>query len=236
MRVWDVSPGYLGRQSLLGEHLEIHAIASVIANGRKGYSRHPETLRWKKHLGALRLRHDLVAAEMELRGFNHRSPAPHSGPTGSWPGTFIDPPERQFALLRGKYLGKRGVGGRIPLPGNAQELWAQHKYSVLARDPERYRDLGRRVSRMRRGAAMAGLSAELVSILREPPPRGRLRNAVEHMWGYVADLEELNPDAGQPSERLAETALRARRHTVTYLLHSTALGELAHWVKVRSPG
>ena len=225
MRVWDVSPGYLNNQSLLGEHVEIHAIESVIANGRKGYSGHPETLRWKRHLGALRRRHDLVAAEMAFRGFQHRSPAPHAGSRGSWPETFVDAPDRQFALLKDKYRDRQDRGGRIPLPVNAQDLWAHHKYSVLARDPEKYRDIGRRVARMRRGSAIDGLLEELISILREAPERGRLRNAVEHMWGYVARLEPSPPGA----DLLSETARRARDHGVTYLLHSTALSELAPW-------
>lgn len=41
MRVWDVNPGYLNRQSLLGEHREIHGVFVVITAGKKGYARHP---------------------------------------------------------------------------------------------------------------------------------------------------------------------------------------------------
>ncbi len=60
MRVWDVNPGYLNRQSLLAEHREIHAVFVVITAGKKGYSRHPETLRWYDKLAALKQRHDLL--------------------------------------------------------------------------------------------------------------------------------------------------------------------------------
>jgi hypothetical protein len=66
VRVWDVNPGYLNRQSLLGEHRELHAIVSIIKNNKKGYSRHPETLRWKNFGWALSQRHRLLAAEMNL--------------------------------------------------------------------------------------------------------------------------------------------------------------------------
>jgi hypothetical protein len=45
MRVWDIHPGFLNRQSLLGEHREIHAIHTIVSRQKKGYSRHPETLR-----------------------------------------------------------------------------------------------------------------------------------------------------------------------------------------------
>ena len=46
MRIWDINPGYLNRQSLLGEHRELHGIVSIILNIKKGYSKHPETIRW----------------------------------------------------------------------------------------------------------------------------------------------------------------------------------------------
>jgi len=35
MRIWDIHPGYLNRQSLLGEHRELHGIFSIITN-KKG--------------------------------------------------------------------------------------------------------------------------------------------------------------------------------------------------------
>jgi hypothetical protein len=39
-----VAPGYLTRQSLLGEHHELHGIVSVHLHGKRGYANHPETL------------------------------------------------------------------------------------------------------------------------------------------------------------------------------------------------
>ena len=35
MCVWDVHPGYLNRQSLLGEHRELHGIASILSQDKK---------------------------------------------------------------------------------------------------------------------------------------------------------------------------------------------------------
>ncbi|NOT23776.1 MAG: pyrimidine dimer DNA glycosylase, partial [Nitrospiraceae bacterium] len=57
MRIWDISPKKLCRNHLLEEPRELHAIWSVLVNGKKGYSRHPETLRWKGKLKALFGRH-----------------------------------------------------------------------------------------------------------------------------------------------------------------------------------
>ena len=41
MRIWNISPKKLCRNHLLGEHRELHAIWSVLVNGKKGYARHP---------------------------------------------------------------------------------------------------------------------------------------------------------------------------------------------------
>ncbi len=135
MRIWDIDPGYLNRQSLLGEHRELHGIVSIIVNGKKGYSRHPETRRWMGHGWALGQRHRLLACEMALRGYTDRSPVDFQSNPGAWPAPFIDEPGRQYELLREKYSGRES--GRIPLPHNPIELWSHHKYSVLARSPKR---------------------------------------------------------------------------------------------------
>lgn len=222
MRVWDLHPGYLNRPSLLAEHRELHGVIAILSGGLKGYSRHPETLRWKGHLGAARRRHAIVSAEMRLRGWRDLTPATHRGPFGAWPGTFIDTPGEQVRILAGKYAGREG--GRIPLPRSGQEAWAHHKYSVMARDPAACSGIGRRVAAMRRGAAFDALMLELTLLLRKPPPAGRRRNALEHMWGYVS----ADPPTG--GERtLAEIAARAKAVPRTYLLESTALSDLAAW-------
>jgi Pyrimidine dimer DNA glycosylase len=74
MRIWDISPKRLCRNHLLGEHRELHAIWSVLVNGKKGYARHPETLRWRGKLKALYSRHDALVREMTVRGYTHQSP------------------------------------------------------------------------------------------------------------------------------------------------------------------
>jgi len=224
MRVWDVHPGYLNRQSLLGEHREVHALLVVIGERRAGYARHPETLRWKGHLGALRRRHAVLVAEMTLRGYRHRSPAPHRGPWGRWPSGFLDAPGGQFVLLAEKYRDREP--GRIPLPKSLPQLWAQHKYSVMARDPARYRAIGRRVATSRRRSDLGPLALELVELLREPTTKGRLVNAVAHLWGYVSADAERAPELDDPAEALTEIARLAAERDVQYLLHSTALSDL----------
>ena len=36
MRIWDLNPGYLNRNSLLGEHRELHGILNILTLEKKG--------------------------------------------------------------------------------------------------------------------------------------------------------------------------------------------------------
>ena len=224
MRVWDVHPGYLNRQSLLGEHRELHGIVAILRKGLSGYGRHLETLRWKGLGWALRQRHRLLAAEMTLRGYQDRSPVRLRKAPGLWPEEFVDPPGRQFDLLRGKYQGREP--GRIELPRSSHELWAQHKYSVLARDQVAYRAIGQRVSRLRGKSGFDALALDLTLWLRKPPTAGNLRNALEHMRGHLC-ATDLPPTE---ASRLLQTVQQgARQQGDAYLLSQTALSDLGAW-------
>lgn len=83
MRIWDLDPGALCDRHLLGEHRELHAIWTVLTTGRRGYARHPETLRWRGRLAALYARHEAEVAEMTHRGFRHASPLDPALATGA---------------------------------------------------------------------------------------------------------------------------------------------------------
>jgi hypothetical protein len=103
MRIWDISPKKLCRNHLLGEHRELHAIWSVLVNGKKGYAHHPETLRWKGKLKALYGRHDALVVEMSNRGYRHRSPLAKRAATGSAKQTiYVNSPREQIVILRHK--------------------------------------------------------------------------------------------------------------------------------------
>ena len=178
----------------------------------------------------------MLAAEMTVRGYTDKTPVLRPGGRIRWPSTFITTPGEQYALLGEKYGGRES--GRIPLPESAQELWAQHKYSVMARDPEAYRSIGRRVARLRRAAGFSDLAVDLIEVLRLVPPPGRLINALEHMWGYVS--ASAGPDERRVAEqsaahRLAVLVTLAMRLPAPYLVASTALSELAVFAGSRRP-
>jgi len=226
MRIWDLNPGYLDRKRLLGEHRELHGLFNIVSLHKKGYLHHPETLRWVNHLPALCMRHGLLVSEMLLRGYRHHSPLPEIAEDISWPAIRIDPPIRQFELLADKQ--QHEDSARIPLPDNAQQLWAQHKYSVMAREPALYSRIGPEMAQGIYRTDISGLAELLIATLRKRPSPGHLSNALHHMWGYVSDSGISKPDN---SAELLQTI----RHLVTerrekYLLESTALSELQAWV------
>ena len=231
MRIWDISPGYLNRQSLLGEHRELHGIVSIIVNKKKGYSNHPETVRWVGYGWALKQRHRQLAAEISLRGFAEKSPVATRTSIGVWPERYIDEPYRQFQILDIKYLDKEQ--GRIPLPKNVQELWSHHKYSVLARDASLYKKIGRAVSKKGACHDFSEYAKVVTEQLRKPPPIGGLKNALQHMWGHVSDYPSDTNDKVESwslSRLLDEIQKRTLEGEARYLATSTALSELGVWL------
>ncbi len=230
MRVWDISPGYLNRGSLLGEHRELHAIVSIIVNNKRGYANHPETRRWVGYGWALKKRHRLLAAEMALRGYTDRSPVGISDNQGGWPEIYIDEPSVQFARLKEKYLNKEP--GRIPLPLNSQQLWSHHKYSVLARSQSLYREIGRSVAGGK-SDDFPELARGLIELLRTPPSEGGLRNSLHHMWGHVSDMR---PEVKGSVETWSFARLLGEIQRLVlvckepYLSSSTALSEFMAWI------
>ncbi len=103
MRIWDIAVKKLCRNHLLGEHRELHAIWSVLTKCKKGYSRHPETIRWQGRLKALYLRHEELVKEMQARGYNHHSPLNYNLAKGSAKQTiFVNSIKEQIQILRKK--------------------------------------------------------------------------------------------------------------------------------------
>ncbi len=106
MRIWDIPPDKLCRQHLLGEHRELHALWNILTQNKKGFSKHPETLRWEGKLKALYLRHEALVLEMKHRGYKHRTPLDPGRAQGEeQQNEFVDTPEEQVKILRRKNCG-----------------------------------------------------------------------------------------------------------------------------------
>ena len=233
MRVWDVHPGYLSRQSLLGQHAEIHGVYSVISNQKTGYSNHPETRRWKGHISGLCVIHDLAVSEMKLRGFGHRSPLIAPRESVKFP-AFVDGPEEQFLRLKAKYV-EDGQGARIPLPRNGFELWAHHKYQVMARGYRCYKEIQAQMKDRPEASiqAQGELAARLLEIFRQAPTQEAMRNVRDHIWGYfknrVSDCQKthyLEIRDETPMLVLAYLYELAKVYQERYLLEQTVFADL----------
>ena len=235
MRVWDLNVGYLSQSSLLGQHAEIHSLFSVLMGGKKGYSSHPETLRWRGHLGELLWRHDLTVREMVLRGLQHRSPLGVVGDLelkGPGPG-FVDPPLEQFRLLEEKYQGT-GKSGRIPLPLEARDFWLHHHRSVRVRNPDRCKDLG---EALKEGnlEGKEPLISEVLEILSTAPHSGEMRREIRSIQNEIEgsaspeEAEELlaGPD-WPPTELLKHIYRLALKYEKVDIVNSTLLADRWH--------
>ena len=230
MRIWDLNPGYLNRQSLLGEHRELHGIVSIIKYNKKGYSKHPETLRWIGYDWALKQRHKLLVAEMNLRGYIDKSPVLLRSKPGIWPEQYIDSPARQLSILKEKY--KTLEFGRIPLPKNAQQFWAQHKYSVMARDISAYKNIGKWLTSKSGSKELPKVAIEISSILRNAPEQRLIENTLLHMWGYVSEYSSISGKelaSLNMQQLLYKIQQLSLFNNIKYLTESTSLSELSSW-------
>ena len=231
MRIWDIDPGYLNDHDLLGEHRDIHDLVSFITDNQKEYSVNPEAQRWKGHGWALSQRHSLIRAEMSFRGITEDTPVTLEGKKDIWPDTLIDNPEQQFILIKEKYINNEA--GRIPFPENTQELWAQHKYSVMARDPSLYKSIGGTAAGLKKYDLFGELSDKLMKLLHASPEKSRVRNSLQHMWGYVSEYSEMSfnkVNSDDLKSLLIEIQGLSKKHNIKYLLHSTALVEIGAWL------
>jgi hypothetical protein len=76
---------------------------NILTQGKKGYSNHPETQRWKGKLKALFNVHEEIVHEMLTRGYNHNSPLDKRLAEGIKVQTsFVDPIKKQIELLQEK--------------------------------------------------------------------------------------------------------------------------------------
>ncbi|MEW5785167.1 MAG: pyrimidine dimer DNA glycosylase/endonuclease V [Bacillota bacterium] len=215
MRVWDIHPGYLSRQNLLGQHVEIHAVCSVITGRKKGYAAHPEILRWVDQPARLRRRHDLTVREMALRGYKHASTFEGgcNGERVSRNPAFVDPPARQVALLEAKYA-RRMQRGRIPLPKRGSDYWAHHAYSLMARGSNLYRDLEAFLKSKpdKPIAEENDFILAIISIMELQVNRPDLEDVLDRLWACLIK-------AAAAAEKEYYQSLACYRQQLDYLYH-----------------
>lgn len=134
-------------------------------------------------------------------------------------------------ILKKKY--ETLSNGRIPLPENAQNMWAHHKYSVMARDMGAYKDIGSLVTTKSGARNLGDVALELTTILRQPPDSRLIENTLLHMWGYVSKFSTMsNKEFNSLSNKslLNKIQKLTMLNNVKYLSESTSLSELDAWL------
>ena len=231
-QILDIHPGYLGNQELINETGLLHRLVNETTNPetKKLYTRGQQTEgqdgrdTYRRYLWNL--------AEMKFRGIEYEYPEIpilRNEKRNNLPASFSATAQQLGYLYK-----RHGIGNdaRIPLPKNSQQLWAQHKYSILARDVNLYRELGPMVAMMRTASSFSMLTDYLTLSLRTQPNIGGIRNALQHMWGYVSDRDKGNTHISEWSLQKLNHAIQDEvvKHGEKYLMHSTALTDLQTWL------
>lgn len=123
---------------------------------------------------------------------------------------------------------------RIYPPKNIQTIWAQHKYSVLARDNRLYREIGKSLVGKKGLMGYGDLFNQLKNLILTKPDKGTLFNGVLHMWGYLPSSIKKNHD--KPSMDNMKNTIEiitnfAVKGGEEYLLQSSALSDFLYWAK-----
>jgi len=80
------------------------------------------------------------------------------------------------------------------------------------------------------GDGFAELARLLCEQLRLTPAPGGIRNALQHMWGYLEVEPGVKAEHWTDQRLLKELQVRTLCQGIDYLVESTALGELAVWI------
>lgn len=216
--IFDVDPGFLDDARLSAQ---MRLIMGLVVSDKQPVPGHYPPA-WLGHEDALAMRLNQIITELRLRGLVAPAPVVLTGETILWPLLDRERLSQQLQSLAD------GPAGRIRLPRNDHELWASYKYSVLARNQRSYSGIGQRVTA--RSLPYEQLWLVLINISRVPPTEAGLRNALQHLWGYISRHSRLNPQLSSLKDLLKEVQDLATAHEISYLRNSTALGEFSGWL------
>lgn len=221
--VFDVDAGFLD-DKLLAEQMRL--VSGLLNAGQTNRTGSHGPLAWQGHEDALALKLNQLMEEMRLRDHAVPGNVPVTDEAILWPTLDAGSLAEQLAGLTARVT--QGQAGRIRLPKNDHELWASYKYSVLARNTKAYTVFGQRVASRSIPANQLWLS--MVSASRLAPAKAGLRNSFQHLWGYVSGHSKLSPQTQDLASLASDIQTLAVKHQVSYLMNSTALGELRAWL------
>ncbi len=221
--IWTISPAYFSDDDLLREFCDLmkrkrnkdSEIDDFYASNIDFLYYRLRTINSELRFRKIALLHE--DNSVKLNSFDIDSSAAH--------------PSIQFKMLAEKYGDKKEA--RISLPKNSQQLWSHHKYSIMARNITLYKSIGKKVSVNDGADAFDDISMLLSSELTKRPKEGMIRNALQHMWGYISDVSDIDNSIINKLSLLE--MLHEIQHCVTksnqeYLYSQTALSELEIWL------
>jgi len=234
--IFDIQPGYLDNQQLKFEFNFLQALLEPGYQYNEIELSDAELQRWSECLPAAEVRLRQVSAELNFRGstFLVAPRKKHESIQSScWPDLRITLTE-QVQLIENS---SNGIAqARIPIPLNEQQLWAQHKYSIMARDQNLYTQIGPALVGKNSQTRFDELLPVLNSAMRNIPIEGGIKNALQHMWGHVSERTETtgNIDNWSFDKFLEQIQVFAKKKSDKYLLQSTALTELKAYFPANS--
>ncbi len=221
--IWNISPIYFSDEDLIEEYNKLNEV--LLKNNAK-YDF------YLNNEGQLHYRIYSVLAELNFRKIKHSPSNIHVKISELNSLKYQNSPYEQLSILGKKYNYEKL--GRAPIPKNAQELWAHHKYSVMARNINLYKEVGRTLANDKSDEKFEELALTLCNELIKKPKEGSTLNALQHMWGYISDISDIKKtEINNLSliNLLYEISDCARKSNQKYLISQTALSELAIWIE-----
>ncbi len=139
----------------------------------------------------------------------------------------------EIDILKHKYLNENY--GRVKPPINAQEMWSSYKYSIMARDNKLYKEIGQSLSDRKTREEFEELARILIIELKKGPSKGGIKNALQHMWGYISNSSQIKKSEINDlslKELYREIQDCVRKVNEPYLMKQTAMSELGIWIDV----
>ncbi|PID27730.1 MAG: hypothetical protein CSB55_08040 [Candidatus Cloacimonadota bacterium] len=214
-----ISPAYLNNDDLLSEYRKLK---------NKSYSELNQNFP-----GRYRYRLANFASEIKLRNLIEidEDEFKNTDEPEKYPTEYYENAYKQFDLLKIRYKGKSDA--RISVPETLQELWRQHKYSIMARNISLYKKTGHFVAEHNDLKYFSDIYAFLAVEMQKKPSKNAVLNVLQHMWGYISNASNLKKSEVPGLDLFS--FFKEIQHCVKlsgqkYLYEQIALSELGIWI------
>ncbi len=220
---WIISPAYFRNEDLIKEYQQL------IANSDSEFS---QNFTWEYHYRVLTLEAEIKLRNLiQIESLNLASINQLANQATQYSQKFISESYLQFKILKQNYNDQ--TSRRIATPRNTRELWMQHKYSIMARNVNLYKEIGRFVAQNNSYEHFPKLYLTLVNELRKKPKRNSILNVLQHLWGYISNFSNIPKNQIHQLDLhsfLIEIQKCVQLAQQKYLTNQIALSELEIWI------